>query len=170
MNRIGYKFEGVLVNTGKVGDMFGENSNNLLINNGEAGDWFGKFSRGPVTNNGKARPWFGAYSKSHVINNGEAGYNFGVFTKINGGHVIAITEPEDYGYSSSMFGRLLTSSECKRIPELKQYIEELSKITKAIKDEDSAKRFLEMYDPEPRERIEKEIIEILKGMEIGDLK
>ncbi len=47
-------------------------------------------------------------------------------------------------------------------------MEELSEITRSIKDEESAKRFLERYGPEPKEKIEHDIKEMLKkgGFEI----
>ena len=107
---IGYRFNGFLVNKGKVGDLFGESAAGPVINNGETGDWFGYSAAGPVINNGEAGDWFGWYAK---------------------GPVIAIEEPTGYRYLSNS-ERVLKPADCARIPELKKYIGSIGKKTKAF--------------------------------------
>ena len=72
---------------------------------------------------------------------------------------ISIKNPEDYIYAES--ARItLKPVDCERIPELKEYLEDLSEITKIISDEVSAKKFIEMYGP-GGEKIEPEIKKFL---------
>ena len=126
-------------------DCIGYRTNKNIFNNGKVGAFFASFSSGLSINNGECGDWFAWYSS---------------------GFVIAIKEPEGYGWKGE--GRTIRPADCERIPELKRYMEELSEITRSIKDEESAKRFLERYGPEPKEKIEHDIKEMLKkgGFEI----
>ncbi len=135
----------------------------ILINNGSVGDFLGCGSSGVVLNNGHAERQFGSWDSSGIsVNMGEAGHWFG---HKSSGIVIALQEPESYadpvcrGFDTIKL--VLDPSTLDSIPKLKNYLEELSEITKSIKDEESVKRFLERYGPEPGERIEQEIKRIL---------
>ena len=112
----------------------GYKTNKNIFNNGEVGNWFAWNSSGLSVNNGECGDGFASYSS---------------------GLAIAVKEPKSYGYKEK--GRMIKPEDCDRISELKIYFEELCEITRNIKDEESAKRFLERYGSEPKERIENDI-------------
>ena len=154
----------VLVNNENAYGWFGWNSSGVLVNNGMAGNPFGFGSSAIIVNNGRVGLEFALGYSGIIVNNGMAGNYFG---ENSSGIMIALKEPEGYGYLGYA-KRVLKPEDLERIPELKEYLQELSEITRNIKNEESAKRFLERYGPEPRERREQDIEEILRngGIEI----
>ncbi len=146
--------------------------NRVLINNGEAGLWFGARSYGVVVNNGKTEKGFswrcyvnGAFCESFsgiAINNGDVGDFFGY--KSSGKILISLN-----GWATceapTKTETILHLSSPKLIPNLKQYLEELSEITRNIKDEESARKFIERYGI-GGEKIEPEVKDILKKKRI----
>ena len=154
---IGYKTNKNIFNDGKVGDLFAIKSSGLAVNNGECGDFFAQASSVIAVNNGECGEGFAYGSSGLSVNNGECGSYFASWSS---GLAIAVKEPKRYGWREK--GRTIKPADCDRIPKLKQYLEELSENSRKIKDEESAKMFLQRYGPEPKARIEKEIKEILR--------
>ncbi len=120
-----------------IGYKFGEKR--VLINNGNIGNMVGDLSSGLVVLNGKSDGYYGSY----VL-----------------GTLIRMQYPENYAVLSKEC-QVLWPSNCERIPELKKYMGDLKDATKAIKDEESTKRFIERYGV-GGEKIVPEIIEALK--------
>ncbi len=115
--------------------------------------WIGYITKKNIFNNGRVGDWFAYDSLGLVVNNGECGDGFAAYSF---GFVIAVKEPKSYGYCVSDTN-VLKPTDCDRIPELKRYMEELRDLSKSIKDEESAKRFIERYGSQPKERIEQDI-------------
>ncbi len=139
---IGYGTNKNIVNNGKVGKWFARGSSGLSVNNGECGNFFANLSSGLSIKKENRLDWFSAKSS---------------------GLVIVIEESK--GYWIVKKDRTIKPVDCERIPGLKEYLDELGNLTKAIKDEESAKIFLERYGPEPKEKIERDIQEILWNRE-----
>ncbi len=154
---IGYKTNKNIFNNGKVGNWFAYASSGLSVNNGDCGGVFARDSSGLVVNNGECGNWFAQRSSGPAVNNGECG---DCFASYSSGLAITIKKPKSYGYREK--GRTIKSADCDRIPELRKYLEELCDLTRGIKDEESAKMFLERYGI-GGEKIEPEIQEILDG-------
>ncbi len=156
---IGYRLPKgkVLVNNGIAGCWFAKYSSGIAINNKSGGVLFGSGSSGIAINNGEIENHFANCSRGIAINNGDVGM---WFANSSSGIVIAIDEPKSYGDAPE--AKVLKPTDCERIPELKKYLDELHDLTKSIKDEQSAKRFLERYGPVPRERIKQNIKEMLE--------
>jgi len=158
---IGYKTNKNIFNNGKVGAFFALESSGLSVNNSECEDYFAMKSSGVVINNGESKSWFVEGSSGIAVNNWECG-NW--FADNSSGLAITVKEPKSYGRKEE--SRIIKPADCDSIPELRKYLDELSEISRNIKDELSAKRFLERYGPEPKERIEREIKDILKEFSI----
>ncbi len=127
----------------------GLGENKILVNNGEAGEYFGSDCSGLVVNNKKTRGWFAAGRLGVIVDNGETGWNF---TDYSSRTAIAL----------SPGAKTICPCDIDRIPELKKYMKELRDLTMAIKDEESAKRFIERYGV-GGERIEPEILRIIEA-------
>ncbi len=136
-----------------IGYRLGENR--VLVNNGKVGNWFASRSSGVIVNNGESGVWFCYNSSGIVLNNGESGDLFGYNSS---GILIALQEPKSYGHKEK--GRIIKPADCDRIPELKKYLEELSETARNIKDEMSARKFIEKYGASG-ERIGPEINRLL---------
>ncbi len=135
-----------LVNTGSVNHMFGVGSEGVILNLGETGDFFGGQSVGIIINNGKSGNCAGGPFESGIA----------IFMKNPG------------NYSHVYSGLIIKPEAIEWIPELKQYIKDLSELSKGLDDEESAKRFLQRYGSEPKEKIGQEIKIILRdrGFEV----
>ncbi len=142
----------------RIGYILGENK--VLVNNGVVGSCFGPMSSGFIVNKAESGDLLGQLSSGIILNGGKTGYRFG---ECSSGTLIALREPKRFNYGDvRKTKRILRSWDIYRVPELKNYLDEMSEITKNIKDEESAKRFLERYGPEPKERIEHDIKDILE--------
>ncbi len=139
---------------------YGLEENKILVNKGKVGDYFGRSSSGILVNNGKIEWLFSIFFSGIIINNDEALDLVGYWS---GGTIVGLREPKDYGYLLGG-GIILKADGSMGIPKLKNYLEELAEITMAIKDEESAKRFLQRYGPEPKETIESEIKKFLSSV------
>ena len=140
IDHIGYRTNKNIFNNGKVRNWFALNSSGLAVNNGECGDGFAREYSGTAVNNGECAAWFALNSSGLAVNNGECGDGFAWEYS---GLAVAVKEPEGYGHRVK--GRTIQPAGCNSIPELKKYMEELSEISRNIKDEESAKMFLERY-------------------------
>ncbi len=140
-----------------IGYMLGKNK--VLVNNGEIRSYLAPVSSGLIVNNKEAGNFLGRDSSGVVVNNGHTGGWF--IDSESPGIFIDLQKPSSLEQIVKG-GRFLRSEHFHKIPDLKKYFEELCEATRTIKDEDSAKRFLEIYGPEPRERIEQDIDKILK--------
>ena len=149
---------GIIVNNGLAARWFAVNSSGLAVNNLETGDYFAHDSSGFAVNNGECGNSFASCSSGIAVNNGGCGSEFAFFSS---GLNMAVKEPKTGRWKEN--DRIIKPADLDEIPELKQYLEELGDITKTIKDEESAKRFLQRYGPEPKERIEQDIKEILRN-------
>jgi len=138
---------------------YGFGKNRVLINKGKTGDWFAQQSSGTIINNGAV--WHSSWQSSSgiFINNGLTGWGFGSGSLgySNSGILIDLKNTK-----ALCLPNYTTYKECDRIPEIKEYLEELGEITKSIKDEESAKKFLERYGKKPEETIRCDIDYILK--------
>lgn len=123
----------ILVITGKAGNNVGSWNNGLIINLGEVGDYCGSHTDGPIINFGKAGEAFGLY---HITN---YAVNIGRVDKSHPGVLDA-----------------------KDKPELIKYLGELrARLEQAIFDSRSADKLLADLGPEPRDKIEDEICEVM---------
>ncbi len=147
----------VLVNSGKLRFLTGYRSSGTVVNNGEFDRESCVESSGVVINNGWSDVLFGAGSSGIVLNAGEIQIGFGGSSS---GIVIGLKKSYDYG-TPRRNGRILKPADCDRIPELKNYLEELSEISRNIKDDDSARRFIETYGI-GGEKIKPEIEELIE--------
>ncbi len=165
INHIGYRLrkDRILINNGNVDGCFGVASFGTVINNGETGDWFAQESSGAVINNGDTGDYCAVHSSVLAINNGEAG---DWFAEDSYGTVIATVKSKRYRYLKNA-KRVLKPADCAKIPELKNYLDELRDLSKSIKDEESSREFMERYGI-GGERIESKINKILRngGFEI----
>ena len=146
---------GLVVNNGECRDEFAREFSGLAVNNGNCGDWFALNLSGLAVNNGECGDWSFRELSGLAVNNGEHGDGFAQGSS----GLDILWGLKSYGWKEKSSEKL---SDLEGFPVVKYYIEELRNLTKSIKDEDSAKRFLEKYGPEPRERIEQDIKEILK--------
>ncbi len=109
-----------------------------------------------IFNNGIVGKYFAFLSSGLSIDNDECGVFFALRSS---GIALGATGPRGYGHIK--IGRTIKPAHWHGIPELKTYFEELRDVTNLIKDNESAKIFLEKYGPNPKERIEMEIREIV---------
>ncbi len=177
---IGYRLERnkILINSGNLGCYYGEKASGTVVNNCASKSGLGEDSSGTIINNGEIEGNFSCMITSGLIlNNGTVYGEFAVQASgllVNKGKVgglcgrnssgmVIDAEKRNYIVPELRPKNLLGPKDIKRNPRLKKYLEELSEISRNIKDEQSAKRFLERYGSNPKESIEAEIKEILRN-------
>ncbi len=131
----------------------------VLVNNGAVGDFFSIGNYGIVINNGRTGESFGRGSDGIIVNNGSFDLRCGFLAQ---GPLILLKNSGPIEFSPH--GIFLKPGDLKEIPELKLYLEDLCEITRNLKDEDTAKKFVEIYGTDG-EKIKPEIEEILRREE-----
>ena len=166
-----------LVNRGKAGDWMGEWASGVVLNCGEAGYGMGGGVSGIVLNYGKVGNGIGYGAPGVVINFGETGHDTGEGTSglvINCGKanermgefakgtILALKDPISFG-DISKAKLVLRAEDCKKIPELGEYLENLRRTLEVgKKDYQAVLAWLEGLGEEPKERIESDIEKILR--------
>ena len=148
-----------VINYGKANNGMGYGTSGLVINYGEAGGWMGWKAPGVVINFGKAGHDMGRYASGLVINCGEANEEMGEWIE---GIILALKDPISFG-DISKAKLVLRAEDCKKIPELGEYLENLRRTLEVgKKDYQAVLAWLEGLGEEPKERIESDIEKILR--------
>lgn len=147
---------GILINYKIDNASFGQGLSGLSINCGKVGHPSGQHSGGVMVNYGEAGMAFGFLSRGLVINCGKAGSFFGSLAPI----VIAVREPEEFEVSKHKI--VLEPEDCKKMPKLLGYLDELkSRVENGRTDLDELLVFLDELGPNPRKKVEQDLIWIL---------
>lgn len=130
------KKDKLLINTVKIGDMFGSHSNGVVINDGIVDGWLGASARGIVINFGQS---IGGYDGINLqppgifVNLGKPGKEV---CSNSEGKVIMVVAPETYGENLALWQkctRLVVPVEAARIPQLHEYFVDLRQKVDVIK-------------------------------------
>lgn len=155
----GFEAQGPVINYGKSGNNVGTGSSGLLLNQGEMEDQVAMKNSGVAINQGKISGIYGLLSTGMIINQGVANSSCGYLST---GIVLLLRKPKRVDRTERM-QLLLRPADCKKMPELENYLNNLKQNFASGKDD--YRKVLSVLDdlgPAPHDRIKKDIEGILK--------
>lgn len=137
LNYLGYKLpaDKLLINYGETGEHLGCEASGSVINYGKTGIRMGANLEGLVINCGEAGEEMGLFDQGQIINYGKAES----MPEEAGDYIICIKDPESFfgitGFTDIVRELVLKEADCRQIPELIQYFDELKVLLDAGKND-----------------------------------